>query len=76
MCDFTLINVISGFLLINSIYWGFFSHNDHCNLLGQIGVKCLSHNFHLFFSVLFFVSALVLVQRKHLSTYLPFLGKL
>jgi len=74
--NFTVVNVVTAVFLLNALFWGLGSHSDHCNIAKKIGVKCISHNYHLMIGIMFFLVTVVLVHRKHLSTYVPLLKKL
>lgn len=72
----TVVNIVTVLFLANSLFWSLGSHKNHCNVANQIGIKCIPHNYHLLMGVVFFLSTITLVHRKHLSQYAPFLKKL
>jgi|MDSZ01.1.fsa_nt_gb hypothetical protein len=44
-----LINLFTLFCIVNVIFWGFFSHSQHCKLAAKMGVsKCPPHWIHVY----------------------------
>ena len=42
-------NLLTLFCLVNVLFWGFFSHKQHCNLASNLGVKqCPPHWVHVY----------------------------
>lgn len=72
----TVVNVVTLLLLVTSLFWSFGTHTQHCQVANKVGMKCVSHNYHLTIGVVLFLSAMVLAHRKHLSKYAPVLKKL
>jgi len=74
--NFTVLNVVTGLFLVNALFWGLGNHRQHCDLAKRVGVKCVSHNYHMMMGVVFFLATMTLVHRHHLSQYAPMLKKL
>jgi hypothetical protein len=62
-----IVNILAGLFLINALFWGLFDHQLHCKVIQSMGIQCISHNYHLIMSVVFFVSTVLLIHRKHLN---------
>ena len=56
------------FLAANAIFWGLFTHTDHCKLIGSIfpNMTCPPHYMHIIMGALFFVGAIAVQQREYL----------
>ena len=64
-----IFNFLIVFLVINSIFWGLFSHNSHCNLAKLLGIPnnlCPPHWSHILFALICFIIAIILSQRKYI----------
>jgi hypothetical protein len=60
--------LITGFLLLNAIFWGLFSHSTHCKVAGAAGLKdCPPHWVHLAIGVAAFLGAVVSAQWGYLT---------
>ena len=54
-------------LIINALFWSFFTHKQHCDFAKLFGIKyenCPSHRFHLGFGIVCFLLAILVQQRK------------
>ena len=62
------------FLLINALFWSFFPHVAHCDLLNSTNkllgtsVKCPTHGVHLMMGVVFYFLTLYFTQQRYLHS--------
>lgn len=65
-------SVILGFLVLNVLFWSFFPHNAHCNLIASLNktlktnIKCQSHSIHLFMGIIFYLITLYYSQSDYI----------
>ena len=60
--------LLTGFLLLNAVFWGLFSHSVHCNVAASAGLKdCPPHWVHLAIGVAAFLGAVVSAQWGYLT---------
>ena len=60
--------LLTGFLLLNAVFWGLFSHSVHCKVAGSFGLKnCPPHWVHLTIGLAAFVGAVVSAQWGYLT---------
>lgn len=57
-------NVFILFCVVNALFWGFFTHSQHCKLAAMTGIKkCPPHWIHVYvMAPLFFLLGLYLRQ--------------
>jgi len=61
--------LLTGFLLLNAVFWGLFSHDIHCKVAASAGLKnCPPHWVHLTIGVAAFLGAVVTAQWKYLMS--------
>ena len=61
--------LLTGFLLLNAVFWGLFSHHLHCKVALSAGIKnCPPHWVHLTIGVASFLGAVATTQWKYLTT--------
>lgn len=59
------------FLLINAIFWSFFPHIAHCDVLNsfnktfKMSIKCPSHDVHLIMGIVFYFLTLYFTQQRY-----------
>ena len=59
--------LIIWFLIANAIFWGLFSHEDHCNFMSYFtNMKCPSHNIHLLMGFISYGFAVYVSQKDNL----------
>jgi hypothetical protein len=56
--------ILVAFLAINALFWGLFSHSDHCQAAALFTNSCAPHYVHVSFGVVCFLAAVVISQRK------------
>ena len=60
--------LLTGFLLLNAVFWGLFSHSAHCKVAAGAGIKnCPPHWMHLATGLAAFVGAMVSAQWGYLT---------
>ena len=65
-------SVILGFLVLNVLFWSFFPHNAHCNLITSLNktfktsVKCQPHSIHLLIGFVSYLIALYYSQSDYI----------
>ena len=57
-------NTLVAFLAINAVFWGLFSHSDHCAVASLITSSCLPHTVHVTIGLLCFASAVLIAHPK------------
>ena len=61
-------NILTILLVVNAIYWGLFSHSNHCALVRSFGIStCPSHSVHIIFGILCFLISVWIQQREFLK---------
>ncbi len=64
-------SVLSGFLLLNALFWGLATHKTHCSLMANLlGAKatCPPHFVHLTIGIVCFLLTVYVVQYKYVRT--------
>ena len=62
-----LYNIIVIILIVNAIFWGLFSHKQHCEIANIFGIKkCPSHWIHITFGIICFILAILIQQRNYI----------
>jgi len=62
-------NFIVVILIMNSLFWSFFTHKNHCIVAKFTGIKnddCPSHIIHIIFGILCFILAVIIQQRHYI----------
>ena len=57
-------NTLVAFLAINAVFWGLFSHSDHCAVASLVTNSCLPHQIHVTIGLLCFASAVLIAHPK------------
>ena len=66
-------NVILALLLINVLFWSFFPHSAHCQLLDGLNksfgttMKCPDHWIHLLMGIIAYFVALYYAQMNYIN---------
>ena len=66
-------NIILGLLLINVLFWSFFPHSAHCQLLDGLNklfntsMKCSKHSVHLLIGIITYFIALYYSQMDYIN---------
>ena len=63
----SLKNIVIAFFAINAVFWSFFPHTVHCNVVEKIGASCVGHHVHLVLGVVSYIVAFVIAQKGHLG---------
>lgn len=65
-------SVILGLLVLNVLFWSFFPHNAHCNLIASLNktlktnITCQPHSIHLFMGIVFYLITLYYSQSDYI----------
>ena len=60
--------VISSLLIVNSLFWGLYPHQDNCNMGSFVGIhKCPSKYLHLGIGVIFYICAILVAQQTYVQ---------
>lgn len=62
-------NIIVLFFVVNAIFWGLFSHSQHCSVAASLGViNCPPHLIHLLMGLISFIIAIYVQQREYINS--------
>ena len=68
-----MFSVILGFLILNALFWSFFPHSAHCQLLDGLNklfgttMKCPDHWIHLLMGIITYFVALYYSQMNYIN---------
>lgn len=58
--------IIVSVLLIFGIFFAMFPHSIHCNFVKLFDMPCISHKYHIFMGIVFFLLAVYIQQTSYL----------
>ena len=60
--------VISSLLIVNSLFWGLYPHQDECKIAALVGIhKCPSKYLLLGIGVIFYICAILVSQKTYVQ---------
>jgi len=60
--------VISSLLIVNSLFWGLYPHQDDCKIATLVGIhNCPSKYLHLGIGVMFYIFAILVAQQTSVT---------
>tara|TARA_Y100000389_G_scaffold197262_1_gene231515 strand:- start:758 stop:976 length:219 start_codon:yes stop_codon:yes gene_type:complete len=63
------IKLVPTILLVNAVFWGLFSHKEHCALVSNFGInpsQCPPHYVHLMMGLAFYAGSVYYQQSDYI----------
>lgn len=62
------LKIVPTILLINAIFWGLFSHKQHCAFVSNFGMsQCPPHYIHLIMGFVFYAGSVYFQQSDYIN---------